>query len=228
MIPSDKRSSSSQKDHDSANRRYDTLANVMIFIALLPLNVVFTVLRNALICLAFYWNRRLRTLTNICVLSLPTGDITTISLNFPVGCISAGFEEWPFNFHFCQFLGFVVSFWAKISVNILALTAVNRFFCIVKPHLYSVLFSRRKTILSIIFVVSLTFLAFLAATLAIPILFEWNQFYLLCSPSGNELNNKFSSFITGLLALTMFSIFLCYGAVYHAIRRHNSVVIPSL
>ena len=166
-------------------------------------------------------------MTNIYVLSLATGDITTISLNLPVSCISAGFEEWPFNFHFCQFLGFVVSFWAKISVNILALTAVNRFFCIVKPHLYSVLFSRRKTILSIIFVVSLTFLTFLAATLAIPILFEWNQFYLLCSPSGNDLNNKFSSFITGLLALTMFSIFLCYGAVYHAIRRHNSVVIPS-
>lgn len=167
-------------------------------------------------------------MTNIYVLSLVTGDITTISLNLPVGCISAGFEEWPFKFHFCQFLGFVVSFWAKISVNILALTAVNRCFCIVKPHLYSVLFSRRKTILSIIFVVSLTFLAFLAATLAIPILFEWNQFYLLCSPSGNDLNKKFSSFITGLLALTMFSIFLCYGAVYHAIRRHNSVVIPSL
>ena len=28
MIPSDRRSSSSQKDRDSANRRYDTLANV--------------------------------------------------------------------------------------------------------------------------------------------------------------------------------------------------------
>ena len=105
------------------------LQTSMIFIALLALNVVFTVLRNALICLAFYWNRRLRTLTNIYVLSLVTGDITTISLNLPVGCISAGFEEWPFNFHFCQFLAFVVSFWAKISVNILALTAVNRFFC---------------------------------------------------------------------------------------------------
>lgn len=157
------------------------LQTSMIFTALLALNVVFTVLRNALICLAFYWNRRLRTsLTNIYVLSLAIGDVTTISLNLPVGCISAGFEEWPFNFHFCQFLGFVVSFWAKIFVNILALTAVNRFFCIVKPHLYSVLFSRRKTILSIIFVVSLTFLAFLAATLAIPILFEWNQVYLLC------------------------------------------------
>lgn len=150
-----------------------------IFISLFVLNGVFAIMGNTLICFAFYRNRRLRTVANIYVLSLAIADITTATFTVPFSSISTGFGKWPFNFNFCKFQGFVCYIYAQISVNILALTAVNRYFCIVKPHLYPVFCTRTKTIVLIIFVAVLTFSAFLTATLVTPVLFEWNPFYRL-------------------------------------------------
>lgn len=143
-----------------------------IFISLFVLNGVFTITGNTLICFAFYRNRRLRTVTNIYVLSLAIADITATTFSVPFSSISMGFGKWPLSFSFCQFQGFVCYIYAQISVNILALTAVNRYFCIVKPHLYHVFCTRKKTIVLVIFVVVLTFSVLLTATLVTPVLFE--------------------------------------------------------
>lgn len=46
-----------------------------IHIVILTLSAIFALMGNSLVCLAFYRNRRLRTITNVYVLSLAVADI---------------------------------------------------------------------------------------------------------------------------------------------------------
>ena len=99
---------------------------------------------NSLICVAFYNNRRLLTITNFFVLSLTLIDLIAASFGYPFNTISSGLRRWPFGHNFCQFNGFLSHFWTVASIHMLALTAMNRYFCIIKPRFYSILFTREK------------------------------------------------------------------------------------
>ena len=193
------------------------------------LTTVLSVAGNSLVCIAFYRNRRLRTITNFYILSLVVIDMIVATLAYPFDTIASALRKWPFGFNFCQFNGFVSHFWTIVSVNILALTAVNRYVCIIKPRFYTTLFTEKKTILSIIFVWVITFAAGLAVTIVTPVLFRWHPHYLFCQIRSSEtLPASTSAFLTGFVFLLIFLTLFCYGSVYHAIIRHNSAVIPSL
>lgn len=111
-----------------------------------------------------------------------------------------------------------------MSVDIVALTAVIRYVCIVKPHLYPVLFTRKKTIFSILFILLLAYSAGLITTLVTPILFEWHPFYSFREVAGLEVCADFSKGAAGFVTFAMVLIVFCYVSVYRAIRRHNSAI----
>ena len=203
-----------------------SLPAVVTHTIILALSAIFALMGNSLVCLAFYRKRRLRTVTNIYVLSLAVADIVGSTL-MPFSAVASGYRAWPFNFIFCQFCGFTAYLWSAMSINILALTAVNRYICVVKPHLYPTLFTRKKTVLSILLTLLLTLTACLTATLATPILFQWHPLYLTCEVAGLEIRAGVSKNTVGFVGLTMSLIIFCYGSVYHTIKRHNSVVNPS-
>ena len=114
--------------------------------------IIFSLVGNSLVCLSFYRNRRLRSITNFYVLSLAIADITFAIFVSPFNVISIGYRRWPFDFNFCQFNGFLSAYWTEDSIFILTMTSINRYVCVVKPRLYAVFFSKRKTVLSILFV----------------------------------------------------------------------------
>lgn len=118
--------------------------------------------------------------------------------------------------------------WGAMSVNIFALTSFNRYICIVKPRLYPALFTRKKTLFSILLVLLVTLAALVAATVATPILFRWYPLDLVCEVTGLEIRAGVSKGIVGFVALATSLIIFCYGSVYRTIRRHNSAVNPSL
>lgn len=129
MIPSDRRSSSSQKDHDSANRRYDTLANVDDFHSTVSSERSFYSPKK---CAYLFGLLLKQEITDIDKYLRAVPRYRRYNNYFPQFACWLYFcrlRRMAVQFPLCQFLGFVVSFWAKISVNILALTAVNRFFC---------------------------------------------------------------------------------------------------
>ena len=205
-----------------------SLPTVTIYSIISILYAILSLTGNSLMCLAFYRNRRLRTVTNFYVLSLAIDDIMITTLTCPFVTVATGLRKWPFNFNFCQFIGFISHFWGVMSVNILALTAVNRYICMIKPHLYPVLFTRKKTFFSILFVLLLTFAAILIATLVTPLLFKWHPFYFSCEVTGLDVLADVSNATTGVFALAISLILFCYVSVYRAIKRHNSAVNPSL
>ena len=107
---------------------------------------------NLLVFLALYRNRRLRTITNLYVMSLAVADVIAATFLSPFRAIASGSRRWPFGYNFAQFAGFIRLVWVGVSVCSHVLTAVNRYFCVVKPQRYSIFFSRKKAILSIILV----------------------------------------------------------------------------
>ena len=205
-----------------------SLPTVAMHSVILALSAIFALVGNLLLCLAFYRNRRLRTITNIYVLSLAVADIMASTFVLPVSTVASAYRAWPFNFDFCQFSGVLSYLLGTTSINILALTAVNRYICIVKPHLYPTLFTRKKTLFSIPLVLLLTLTASLTATLATPMVFQWYPLYLACEVTGLEIQAGVSKSTVVFVGLAMSLIIFCYGSVYRTIKRHNFVVNPSL
>ena len=205
-----------------------SLPAVFIHSVVLALCAIFALKGNSLVCLAFYRNRRLRTVTNVYVLSLAVADIMASTLVLPFSTLASGYRAWPFSFNFCQFNGFISYLWGTMSINILALTAVNRYICIVKPHLYPTLFTRKKTLFSILSISLLTFTSCLSATLAIPILFQWYPLDLAIKVTRLEVRAGVAKSGVGFVGLAMSLIIFCYGSVYRTIKRHNSVVSPAV
>ena len=136
-----------QVEEDTRN-----LLEVTVHTVILALTAVLALTGNSLVCLAFYRSRRLRTITNFYVLSLAISDIIVATFVSPFSSVASGFREWPFNHNFCHFAGFLVQYWSQLSLCILALVSVNRYFCVIKPHRYPVLFTRKKTIHSVLVV----------------------------------------------------------------------------
>ena len=207
------------------------LATITIHTLICVLTMVLSLTGNSLICLAFYRNRTLRTITNFYVLAMAITDIIFAVFVLPFNTVSSGVRKWPFSFTFCQFRGFITFIWGLVSMGILALTAVNRYFCVVKSNFYPTLFTKRKTVTSVIFVWLFTVSFFSTATFVTPVSLQWHPYYVFCQATGIDVrksNALVFSIVGVFFAPSMSIILFCYGSVYRAIRRHNSAVIPSI
>ena len=78
----------------------------MLHTVLLGIIFVLSSFGNLLVCLAFYKNRRLRSITDFYVLSLAVADLTVAIFAFPSVIVASGLRKWPFSDRSCQFSGF--------------------------------------------------------------------------------------------------------------------------
>lgn len=127
-----------------------TLTKVILHTANLVVTTIVSLAGNSLIFIALYRNRRLRTVTNFYVLSLAIADMMVAIFSFPFHVVASSLRRFPFSYNFCQFIGFLVHYWAQVSILILTLASINRYCCVVKPHRYPLYFSKRNTILSLV------------------------------------------------------------------------------
>ena len=206
-----------------------SLPEVIVHTVILVSTTVLSLAGNCLVCLALYRNRRLRTTTNFYVLSLAVGDIMLAAL-FPFHIVASGLRGWPFSYSFCQFLGFTAQFWAQGSLCILALASINRYFCVVKPLKYPVLFAKKKTLLSILFIWLFSFLQTLIFTVAVPIIYQWSPKSLYCQGFSLEKRTERISYVffACFFMVPVLLVVFCYGKVYMVIRQHNTAIVPSL
>ena len=208
-----------------------SLGTVVVHSVLWFLEMNVSITGNTLVCLAIYRNRRLRTVTNIYVLALAISDLSVATLALPFELTSSILRYWPFGYNFCQFNGFLEYFWSGVTVLTLALTAVNRYFCVVKPQRYPVLFTKRRTVLSILFVVVLSLIHGLVTTLVTPVIYQWHPYSLYCRQSiADARSRELICFVyAGFYGLgPMSSISFGYGNVYLTVKRHSAAVAPSL
>ncbi|XP_078371335.1 histamine H2 receptor-like [Oculina patagonica] len=203
---------------------------VIIHTVILAATTLLSLIGNSLVCLAFYRNRRLRTVTNFYVLSLAVADIMVATFVFPFSTVASGLHRWPFNYNFCQLTGFIMLYWAAVSLWTLALTSINRYFCVVKPQRYSIFFTKKKTILSILSV-WVYFLIFLPTfNSAAHVLFRWDPNILVCSPNyAKKVTERVAYISFACISFILLLVVLFgYGRVYRVVRQHNRAIVPSL
>lgn len=212
-------------------RTQDTrsLPAVIVHTFILITTALLSLTGNSLVCIAFYRNRRLRTVTNFYVLSLAVADLMVAVLLFPFGAVASGFRRWPFTFNMCQFAGFLAVYWGQVSTCTLALTSINRYFCVVKPLKYSKYFTRKKTILSIV-VVWVSLLVQTLSLYTVPVIYRWDYDNLYCRATFHDetVERLFFIFCGCLFTVPMVLVILGYSRVYCVVRQHNTAVFPFL
>ena len=104
---------------------------------------------NLSVCYAVYRNQRLRMLSNMFVIALAISDIlmSTCCMPFSVAILIHG--QWIFGEAFCRFHGFGVFTFGLASLHTMGIIAVSRYFCVVRPGKYIVLFKKQRTLMYI-------------------------------------------------------------------------------
>ena len=112
---------------------------------------------NSMVCLTLVRNPRLRTATNLLILMLAATDMLTACLPLTVATIVLIKGKWIVEVNpldvkniLCQFEGIIAPALTGFSLHIMALTAINRYVCVVRQRLYKKLFSRKATCLVIL------------------------------------------------------------------------------
>lgn len=186
---------------------------------------------NIFVCLAVYRKRKALTVPYLYVLALAISDLMVAILCFPF-CIQAFLEDgWIHGHYMCQFNGFLVYFWAGISVPTLALTAVNRYFRVVKTQIYRNYFTIKSSLVMISAVWVLTLFDGFLSTFVGPVIYKYDPRFFFCA--GTFTSKKHEKAIGVSLHLIhvfipLIAIVFCYVNVFRSVRRHNANVMPSL
>ena len=207
----------------------ESLSQSAINTTIFALTTMLSFSGNSLVCFAFYRNSRLRTITNFYILSLAVADMVVAIFVFPFGTVAYGLRTWPFSNNYCQFTGFLSLYWAEVSLCIMALTSINRYLCVVKPRMYSVLFTKRRTIASIVGFWICPFIMSLVYNVAASVTYRWQPYGIYCRPkllderSERILNIMFAS----LTLVSMLLVIFAYSRVYSVVRKHKNAIVPS-
>ena len=185
---------------------------------------------NTLLCIALLKNNHLRSVTNIFVLTLAVSDLIMSLTCMPLseGSLIAG--EWIFGDLLCHIQGFLVHFLAFLSLQMMAITAVNRYCRVLKPVWYKKIFTPGYTSL-IILSASLLSVGILGIITIAQHgnLFVFHPGKTICV---NLFRNLISSQIYTIFSSVMF-VFLpaiviiwCYTKVFRSIRRYFRRLTP--
>ena len=209
-----------------------SLPAVLIHTVILTATTILSLSGNSLICLAFYRNRRLRTITSFYVLSLAVADLVLATFPFPFRTVASGLRRWPFSSNLCRFNSFLLLHWTMTSLSTLALTSINRYFCIVKPQRYSFYFTRKKTFLSIAFIWVCLFVVSVAYNSKARSIYRWDPNRLFCKEYSHgvrtDRQKRPSIGLACYSSLSTLFVFFAYGRVYRVVRQHNRAIVPSL
>lgn len=186
---------------------------------------------NIFVCWAIYRKRKTFSVLYLYILALAISDLTVAITCFPF-CIEAFLaDRWLHGHAMCQFIGFTIYYWAGISVPTLALTAVNRYFRVVKTHIYQNFFTIMSSVKMILTVWALTLFDGLISTFVGPVIYKYNPRYFFCIGTFvSKVHERAIGLSLHLIHvfIPLLTILFCYSNVFFAIRRHKTNVMPSL
>jgi hypothetical protein len=180
---------------------------------------------NLLVCFVIYKTPYLQTKTNLYVLSLAISDTLTSLFVVPLttGALVKG--KWVFGNPLCKLQGFLFLLLSFGSLHTMALIAVNRHFCVVKPAIYRRYFKKKPLAAMLVFVWGLAFM-----TGFIPLVagaggvhFEASRATCFVFIRGEQPNMIFVSFCLFIYILLPFALMIyCYALVFRNIRQHKT------
>ena len=198
---------------------------------ILVLMNILAICGNIFVCWAVYRKRKTLTVPYLYVLALAVSDLMVAICCFPF-CIQAFLEDgWIHGYDLCQFNGFLIYYWGGISGPMLALTAINRFFRVVKAQIYPSYFTIKSNAFMILAVWVFTIFDGFLSTFVGPVIYEYDQRFFFCIGTFTSKNHERAIGISLHLIhvfIPLIIIVFCYGRVFNSVRRHNANVVPSL
>ncbi|EDO35271.1 predicted protein, partial [Nematostella vectensis] len=187
---------------------------------------------NIIVWLAVIRNPNLRKLsTNLFILSLSFSDILMACTCMPLSLAVLFQGKWSLGSIACQIHGLFYFVLAFVSLETVALVAVNRYISVAKPRIYRSLFTYKNSLTMIISIwIICIFYVCIFAVLQGPV-FYFHAGKLICHIRLHDMAYKNTwNIITGLLfaLLPMATLFLCYFKLFRAVRRHNKMTVRSL
>ena len=187
-------------------------------------------LGNLMVLIAVTKNARLRRkVPNVYIITLAVSDflmpITGISFTF----ISVMLGKWSFNSIVCQFQGFCILLMCAVSLQSLALTAVNRYYRIARSQAeYQKIFTLKSTKIMI------SILWIIAIFAPLPYVVANQEFFfhpgkVFCTHNLESLLKGYGAFLVLFyVTVPLVVIVICYSKVFITIRHHNSVSVSRL
>lgn len=186
---------------------------------------------NTFVCWVLYRKRKTLKVPYLYVLALAISDLMVAICCFPF-CIQAFLKDgWIHGYYMCQFSGFLVYYWGGISVPTLALTAVNRYFRVVKTGIYRNYFTIKSGLVMILSIWLFTLFDGFLSTFVGPVIYKYDPRFFFCI--GTFASRKHERAIGISLHLIhvfipLITIVFCYVNVFRTVRRHNANVMPTL
>ncbi|XP_068736176.1 melatonin receptor type 1B-like [Montipora capricornis] len=181
---------------------------------------------NLSVCYAVYRKQSLRTLANMFIVALAVSDIlmSTCCMPFTVATLIRG--RWIFGDNFCRFHGFAAFTCGLASLLTMGIIAVSRYFCIVKPHKYLMIFNARKTFFYIAALWSAAFIGSVPPFFFKSGGFEFQPGKAMCLYTF-ETHIAYTAFIECFYVATpLLLITTCYTIVFYTVWQTNRNFSP--
>ena len=178
---------------------------------------------NLLLGIAVIKNPNLRrTVPNMYIITLAVSDFLMSLLGIPFSLASLMTGKWPFNNFICQLQGFWILLMCAVSLQTLAVTAVNRYFRVVRSRAsYQRIFSMKKTKITI------AILWVMALFAPLPYVVAGHEFFfhtgkVFCAHNAESLYEGYGAYLVLVyVAIPLIIIITCYTRVFIAVRKHN-------
>ena len=208
--------------HDLTNRSNTT---VVFESGLTLVIIIVAFLGNLLIICVVYQSPRLRTITNMFLVGLSIADILTSSLVMPFTASIFIHGEWEFSKATCVFQGVFSLCLVWISLHMVTLMAINRYFCVRRPRVYRKWFTKRNTASMIAFVSTLPFILSVSPYLSglVTYIFRPGKAACFMTFDPNRKLGKISYTCFLLIIYTilpMALIAVCYYKVFRTVKQH--------
>ena len=187
--------------------------------------VLFAILGNAVLLFALCRKPRTKSSTLVMVGSLALADFLFTSTTAPLFVLSLATGKPASNGLGCQLNGFFIHSLSRASILIMTLTAISRYYCVLKPLAYKHLFTFRRTICCNV-------LVWLFATSEIVVVFFFGKARIVFNPLAvnciMSLQNQNSQVTYTLYVVFFYIVFclsiicFCYNRVSRFIRQHNA------
>ena len=200
-----------------------TESQILTETVLLAVINVAAILGNLLTFYAVYRNHRLRTLPNMFVIALAVSDIlmSTCCMPFTVATLFHG--EWMFREIFCRIQGFAALTFGTICLGTMGIIAVSRYFCVVKPDKYPLLFKKQRSLMYIVTVWCTALAGSVPPFFFGDGRFEFQPGKAMCLYTF-ESNIAYTVFIECFYIATPLTIItICYAKVFRTVSRSNRV-----
>ena len=192
--------------------------------------VIVGFLGNIAVCVVILRNTAFRRkATNIAVIGLAVSDISLFVLGGPFVTTTIFQGRWIFRKQLCDFNAIILYSLSTISLYLMALIALNRFFCVVKPSKYNSIFTSKTTILNIFIIWSSVFGLNLAFYFAKWLHVYFHPYKAICAPFLNlkTPEGTFTANIVGgvfMVGLPVLILSFCYVRIAINIRQHHNRV----